>query len=145
MALVHIAVLSSALVTLFAVTAVRRCADDLARRRSWSRHCPKETRALLDLDRALSATDAPPAPAGPSLDQIEEDLRRLNRSRQAVPVRESPLWSDVVERAYDQRLCLACRCLGLAEHLEPLRGMDRDLERLRVETALEDAGLSLHR
>jgi hypothetical protein len=140
-AIVHIVVLSSALVTLFAVTAVRR-ADDQVRRRSWSRRCPEEIRALRDLDRALRSTD--PAPAtDASIDQLADDLRRLYRQRRADPDHQSQLWLEMVDRAYDERLCLACRCLGLAEYLEPLQGMDRDLERVRVENELQAAGLTL--
>jgi hypothetical protein len=48
-----------------------------------------------------------------------------------------------VVRAYDERLQMASRCLGVAEHLDGLEGVDRDIERVRVETELESAGLSL--
>jgi hypothetical protein len=149
-ALAHIVVLSSALVTLLgipcAVTAVRR-ADDLARRRLWARRCEADNRALRDLDRALQGVDPSEIIAalrGPSIDQIENDLRRLNHVRRTSQAVESRSWRDAVDRAYDLRLCLACECLGLAAHLGPLDGMDRELERLRVEEELRAAGLTLH-
>lgn len=148
-AIAHIVVLSSALVTLLgvpcAVTAVRR-ADDLARRRLWARHREEDNRALRELDRAFHGVDAREVLAAlkaASLDQIEHDLRRLNHARRTEAA-ESPAWRDAVERAYDLRLCLACECLGLDEHLEPLEGMDRELERMRVESTLQAAGLSLN-
>jgi hypothetical protein len=148
-AIAHIVVFSSALVTLLgvpcAVTAVRR-ADDLARRRLWARHRDEDNRALRELDRAFHGIDAAEVLAAlkaASLDQIEHDLRRLNRVR-LTDAADCPKWRSAVDRAYDLRLCLACECLGLDEHLEPLEGMDRELERLRVESQLSAAGLTLH-
>jgi hypothetical protein len=148
-AIAHIVVFSSALVTLLgvpcAVTAVRR-ADDLARRRLWTQHREEDNVALRELDRALHGIDVCEVLAAlkaASIDQIECDLRRLNRARR-TDAAESTTWRNAVERAYDLRLCLACECLGLDEHLEPLEGMDRDLERLRVESQLQAAGLTLN-
>lgn len=150
MAIAQIVAFSSALVTLLgvpcAVTAVRR-ADDLARRRLWAMHHEEDNRALRELDRAFHGIDTCEVLAAlkaASLDQIEHDLRRLNRVRH-TEVPHSPAWrKDAVERAYDLRLCLACECLGLDEHLTPLEGLDRELERLRVEDQLQAAGLTLH-
>ena len=147
MAIAHIVVLFSALVTLLgvpcAVTAVRR-ADEMSRRRSWSRRCPEETRQLRELDHALCHGDPLPGLADPlSIEQIAQELRRLNRQRRAGPTRESQRWLADVQRAYDERLCLACECLGLTEHLEPLEGMDRELERVRVESELQAAGVAI--
>jgi hypothetical protein len=48
-----------------------------------------------------------------------------------------------VLRAYDQRLALASRSLGFTEHLGQLDGMDREIERLRVEGLLQAAGIRL--
>ena len=44
--------------------------------------------------------------------------------------------------AYDEWLRLACRSLGVTEHLQPLSGMDRDIERVRVEGELEANGMT---
>lgn len=149
MAIAHIVVFSSALVTLLgvpcAVTAVRR-ADDLARRRLWAKHREEDTRALHELDMALHGVDIREVLAAlkaASLDQIEHDLCRLNQARRTKAA-DSRAYRDAVERAYDLRLGMACECLGLDEHLEPLRGMDRELERLRVESRLQAAGLTLN-
>jgi hypothetical protein len=146
-AIAHFMVLFSALVTLLgvpcAVTAARR-ADEMDRRRSWSRHCQAETSALRELDHALCNADPLPGRhEAPSIEQIIHDLRRLDRQRRTGPTRESQLWMADVQRAYDERLCLACECLGLTVHLQPLEGMDRELERVRVEDELQAAGVTI--
>ena len=163
MAIVHIVVLSTAFVLLLgaprAFLAAARRADerrlDAARprvldepavRRSWSQRCRQDGQGLRDLDRAMRSVDPIPslnAMTKPSIEQLEIDLRRLDRQRRVGPTRQSLRWLAEVEQAYDDRLCLACRCLGVTEHLQPLEGMDRDLERVRVEDQLEAAGLTL--
>jgi hypothetical protein len=148
-AIAHIVVLSAASLTLLGlpcVVAAVVCADDSAQRRWWTRRGRDEVRALRRLDRALRGDAPVPSPAEgdrPSFEQIACDLRRLGHQRRTGPSRGSVKWQAAVLQAYDQRLSLACRCLGLAEHLEPLEGMDRDLERLRVESELQAAGLAL--
>jgi hypothetical protein len=141
-------VLSAALLTLLClpcVVAVAVCADELALRRFRPSH-RRDVRALRRLDRALRSDEAVPSPVTldmPSIEQIACDLRRLDQQRRGGPTQHSEKWRAAVLRAYDLRLCLACQCLGLAEHLESLEGMDRDLERLRVESELRAAGLAL--
>jgi hypothetical protein len=148
-ALAHTVVLSAALLTLLClpcVVAALLCTDEPALRRVLTRPGRRELRALRRLDRTLRADDPVPSLAMldmPSIEQIAFDLRRLDHQRRNGPSRHSHQWRVAVLRAYDKRLCLACRCLGLAEHLEPLEGMDRDLERLRVESELQSAGLAL--
>ncbi|MET1008243.1 MAG: hypothetical protein ABWX96_22035 [Propionibacteriaceae bacterium] len=79
----------------------------------------------------------------PTLDELEADLRRLDRQRHSSPTIDSAAWLAAVVRAYDQRLVLASRCLGLSEHLAQLDGMDREIERVRVEESLQAAGVRL--
>lgn len=164
MATAHIVVLFAALVTLLgarrAFTAARRAdegrqressvpfgrLDQPAVRRSWAQRCQQDIEALRDLDLALRATDPRwPSPYDnpPPIEQLAVDLRRLHRQRRAGPTRESQRWLAGVQRAYDLRLCLACEYLGVPEHLERLEGLDRDIERVRVEHQLEAAGLAL--
>jgi hypothetical protein len=81
--------------------------------------------------------------AAPCIEQIAADLRRLDRQRRAGPTTQSQRWLADVVRAYDERLRLASRCLGVTEYLTPLEGVDRDIERLWVEAELQAAGLSL--
>lgn len=92
----------------------------------------------------------PPAngPAGssshrrPPIERIAADLRRLNRQRLGVATR-SVMWHHAIMEAYDERLRLASSSLGVVEYLDGLGGMDLEIERLRVEGALQSAGLNL--
>lgn len=80
--------------------------------------------------------------ARPSIEWIAADLRRLDRHRNGL-ARESRAWHAAVLRAYDDRLQLASACLGVTEDLAGLEGLDREAERLRVESKLQAAGLVL--
>lgn len=53
------------------------------------------------------------------------------------------VWHGAVVQAYDDRLRLACRALGITEHLAELSGVDQEIERVRVEGVLHAAGLAL--
>jgi hypothetical protein len=141
-------VLATALLALLCLpcaVAVVVCADELVARRFWSRHGRQEIRALSCLDRGLTAGEAELCPPDRELtiDELVADLRRLDRQRRSSPTTESVLWLAAVLRAYDQRLALASRSLGLAEHLTQLDGMDREIERIRVEGLLHAAGIQL--
>lgn len=155
----HIFVLAAALVALLClpcIVAVIICAEELLDRAAWTRRCRREDRALRRLDRSLDTPDqltepdqnngtvpAPRVPAGPAIEQIAADLRRLDRQRHGGVTTESVAWLAAVLRAYDDRLTLASRCLGVAEHLHLLEGIDREIERVRVEGQLQAAGLAL--
>jgi hypothetical protein len=78
----------------------------------------------------------------PPFEQVARDLRRLRADRLAIGQRNE-VWHSAVEQVYDARLREACRALGIAEHLADLVGMDRDIERLRVEGELIAAGVKL--
>jgi hypothetical protein len=81
-------------------------------------------------------------PCGPPVEQLAVELRRLS----GVLVDPRPVSSVRrfgVERAYDETLGKACGALGIEHHLEDVRLADREFERLRVEAALEGAGLVL--
>jgi hypothetical protein len=78
----------------------------------------------------------------PPFERIASDLRRLGSDRLGIGQRNE-LWHSAVERAYDVKLREACHALGIAEHLEGLAGMDREIERLRVEGELIAAGVRL--
>ncbi|GIJ76087.1 hypothetical protein SAMN05443287_106109 [Micromonospora phaseoli] len=91
------------------------------------------TRIALD---ALDRVDRRP------LEQIAADLRCLRRER-AGGAGPAVVWHSSVLDAYDGRLRLACRALGITEHLGELTGLDRQIERVRVEAELDAAGLRL--
>lgn len=90
----------------------------------------------------LSGPLVPQAPVGPPIERIAADLRRLGRQRAGLAGRSS-LWHSAILRSYDARLHAACRELEIVEYLAELSGIDRDIERLRVEGALQAAGLVL--
>ena len=94
--------------------------------------------------RHRSARARPPVLPAPRLpiEHIAADLRRLSRARVGVASR-SGVWFVAVQRAYDDRLRLACQALEVPEYLDRLDGIDREIERLRVEGELQAAGLVL--
>lgn len=71
-----------------------------------------------------------PAQAGAVLVPFEEVVAQLRDLPRA-------------DARYDDALIAACLCLGVPHHLDELTGLDREIERLRVEGALIDAGLTL--
>lgn len=111
------------------------------------RHRLRRRRARRDARRlarraglSLDMSDA--KPAGPPIEQIAADLRRLGRQRIGVATR-SPVWFAAVQRAYDDRLSLACQELDIPQHLCDLTGMDLEIERVRIEGELHAAGIGL--
>ncbi|MFJ8686433.1 hypothetical protein [Micromonospora wenchangensis] len=110
----------------------------------------RERRTIARLDRALATdpvtrdldlTELDRADRRP-LELLAADLRRLGRHRLAAGGR-SVVWHSSVIEAYDDRLRAACRALGIPEHLAELTGVDREIERVRVEGLLAGAGLGL--
>ncbi len=80
-------------------------------------------------------------PVGPPIERLAADLRRLAGQRLGLATR-SPVWFSAVQRAYDDRLCVACQELEIPQHLAELSGVDLDIERVRVEGLLQRAGLA---
>jgi hypothetical protein len=106
----------------------------------------RATRQLRRVDRALSRPQPPHLPAPgppPCIEQIAAELRRLDRQRRSGPTTESTVWLAAVLRAYDEWLRAACRSLDVVEHLQPLEGLDREAERLRLESELQANGVPL--
>lgn len=80
-------------------------------------------------------------PAGPPLEDLAADLRRLGDARRLS--RQAPSRKAIVLAAYDGKLVLTCAALGIVEHLNDLDGFDKNIERVRMEGALLEAGFSL--
>jgi len=111
--------------------------------RRWLRGIRARRSARRLARRAGLSTPAPDAkPAGPPIEQIAADLRRLGRQRIGVATR-SPVWFAAVQRAYDDRLSLACLELEIPQHLRELTGIDLEIERVRIEGELAAAGIGL--
>ncbi|AVT31313.1 MULTISPECIES: hypothetical protein [unclassified Plantactinospora] len=157
MAVVHAFALPLALLAIACLPvaiAALICADELiegfARWLTGQRDSRRSRRAIERLDRAFEV-DAPSSEVDlteldrvdhPAIERIAADLRRLGDQRLHIAGR-SRLWQDAVLEAYDDRLRLASRCLGVAEHLGDLDGIDLEIERVRVEGELQAAGLIL--
>ncbi|MFD1374640.1 hypothetical protein [Actinoplanes sichuanensis] len=104
----------------------------------------RDDRAHRRLDRTMRGWDLASRLAAlrmPPIEQIAYDLRRLDHQRRSGPHGEA--YRAAVMTAYDARLRLACRCLGIREFLHGLEGVELDFERVRVETLLEAAGLAV--
>ncbi|MEU1885350.1 hypothetical protein ABZ491_07700 [Micromonospora rifamycinica] len=129
------------------------CFDEIADRVAcgWSewRRRRRDRQTIARLDRAFAADASGldvdltelDRPDRRPLELLAADLRRLGHHRLAAGGR-SVVYRSVID-AYDDRLRAACRALGMVEHLAELAGVDREIERVRVEGALAAAGLGL--
>ncbi|PRY40331.1 hypothetical protein [Umezawaea tangerina] len=84
----------------------------------------------------------PVVPAGPSIEQVSADLRRVHRILAGYESGIPAVRRAGTRQAYDALLVQACRAVEVDHRLGYLpEGMDRELERLRVEESLRTAGL----
>jgi hypothetical protein len=98
-------------------------------------------RALRFLRIVPRPKPEPPPPRVP-LEKITADLCRLSTAIRDVPPEASRARKHGLLLAYDDVLAKAALALDEQHALAELTlGMDRDLERLRLEGALRDAGL----
>ena len=106
-------------------------------------HAGAATRVVRRGANRLRAVARPPMlPAGPPLEVIAADLRRLSEGMQALPPHASLARRDAALLAYDDALTAACRALGVDERLSAMPlGRARDAERLRIECELNYEGL----
>ncbi|HEY6748233.1 MAG TPA: hypothetical protein VI357_21255 [Mycobacteriales bacterium] len=92
--------------------------------------------------RIVPPPKPPPPPPRVPLEKITADLCRLSTAIRDVPPEASRARKHGLLLAYDDVLGKAALALDVPESLGTLKlGMDRDLERLRVEGALRNAGL----
>jgi hypothetical protein len=93
--------------------------------------------------RIVPPPKPPPPPPRVPLEKICADLCRLSTAIRDVPPEASRARKHGLLLAYDDVLGKAALALDVPQSLTELRlGMDRDLERLRVEGALRDGGLT---
>lgn len=83
-------------------------------------------------------------PKGLPIEQLAADLRRVHRLLVQTPD-GTPMVRRIATRdAYDELLRQACAAVEVKHDLDTVpEGMERDMERLRVEEALRDAGLTI--
>ncbi|WP_369258456.1 hypothetical protein [Geodermatophilus amargosae] len=86
--------------------------------------------------------DVPPPAAPRPLEAVAADVRRLGRQLDTVPAGAPQVRRRGLQAAYDDVLTEAAALLAVPHGLGavPL-GFARDVERLRLQTALADAGL----
>ena len=86
----------------------------------------------------------PVAPVGRPLEQVAADLRRLGAQLARVPAGAPMARRRGLQAAYDDVLVEAARLLEVAHALDAVPpGRPRDVERLRLQTALAEAGLTV--
>jgi hypothetical protein len=87
----------------------------------------------------------PPPPVvtyDPPIERIAGDLRRLSAAIRQVRPGTPAIRRRGLQLAYEGHLAAACRALGVPHRLDELaEGVDREIEKLRIEAALEEAGL----
>lgn len=86
----------------------------------------------------------PEVPAGPPIEKLAADLRRVHRLLAELPSGASAVRRYGTRQAYDALLVQACREVEVDHRLDELpEGFDRAIERLRVEESLAERGLSV--
>ena len=96
--------------------------------------------SLLDRLRRRRAL----TPSGPSIQDLARHLRRVHQTLLDFEPGASALRRLAAVQAYDDLLRQACRALDITHHLDEVpEGIDKDIERLRVEEALRRAGLRI--
>jgi hypothetical protein len=84
----------------------------------------------------------PPRPDHLPIERLAADLRRVDKAMKSLPDGASIVRRRGTQQAYDALLGQACDALQVPAELDALPdGLDRDLERARVEVELQRAGL----
>jgi hypothetical protein len=104
---------------------------------------------LLQVPRTVDAIGAyvrkrrqGPATAQPPIEQLAADLRRVHRTLAEFPPGTPAVRRRATREAYDALLVQACAAVDVPHRLDILcEGMDREVERLRVEESLREAGV----
>lgn len=101
--------------------------------------------ALLRLPRLIRRLRNPKLVAeAPPVELIAADLRRVRRVLRFYQPGTPAVRRISARQAYDELLKQACRAVDVEHQLDTLpEGVDRDIERLRVEESLRCAGLRL--
>ena len=83
-----------------------------------------------------------PVPDGPPIERLAADLRRVHRSLVRLAPDAPMVRRRATHQAYDTLLAQACQAVGEIHWLDTIpEGIEREVERLRVEDALRRSGL----
>jgi hypothetical protein len=99
---------------------------------------------MLDIRarRRAREGDVPPPAAPRPVEAVAADVRRLGRQLDTVPAGAPQVRRRGLQAAYDDVLAEAAALLDVPHDLGTVPpGFPRDVERLRLQTALADAGL----
>lgn len=101
--------------------------------------------AVLNVPRLVRRLQRDPvAPQGLPIEQLAADLRRVHRVLALIRPGTPHARRAGVRQAYDALLAQACAAVGVPHRLDALpEGIDRDIERLRVEEALRQEGVAI--
>lgn len=84
-----------------------------------------------------------PTPTAPPIERLAADLRRVHNALATFPPGTPNVRRRATREAYDALLVQACAAVEVPQRLDVLPdGMDREVERLRVEEALRAAGVN---
>ncbi|MEX5718668.1 hypothetical protein [Geodermatophilus maliterrae] len=103
-----------------------------------------DLRARRTARRRARGLEPPPEPVHRPVEQVAADLRRLAGQLDRVPAGSPQVRRRGFQAAYDDVLAEAAAQFAVPNTLATLPpGFPREVERLRVETALAEAGLSV--
>ncbi|MEV0677697.1 hypothetical protein AB0I60_14355 [Actinosynnema sp. NPDC050436] len=101
--------------------------------------------AALRVPRLVRRLRRPPVVARAlPVERLAADLRRVHRALADVRPGTPYARRAGARQAYDDLLAQACAAVGVAHRLDDVpEGLDREIERLRVEESLRRAGLAI--
>ncbi|HVV09068.1 hypothetical protein [Amycolatopsis sp.] len=95
-------------------------------------------------DAALSRRRRPPLTDAPPIEQLAADLRRVHRALTRLAPDAPAVRRRATRQAYDALLIQACRAINEPHWLTELaEGIERDMERLRIEERLRSSGFAV--
>lgn len=99
--------------------------------------------AVIRIPRLVRRLRRPEVVAsGPTIEQVSADLRRVHRLLATFAPGTPAVRRHGARAAYDALLIQACAAVDVEHRLAELpEGIDREVERLRVEESLRGAGL----
>lgn len=85
-----------------------------------------------------------PVPDGLPIERLAADLRRVHRDLVELAPDAPMVRRRATRQAYDALLLQACAAVDIRTDLDDVpEGVEREMERLRVEQCLRDAGLAI--